>query len=637
MKVFNDLIADLLPEDTTVTLDVANLDLESIFVLVQELLGLDLTPIADILVDLCVGNIVVYTSVSGEYGFKMQYNDEFARYDMVTIIVSCLLQVVRLDANEEALKEMLGEEIYEGILNVMSLDINVPVQEFSWALTESADTGEVFSALQSSELFGEFKYGPLYTKEMEQYISENFGEFVDNIIYLLGLEINGSTVESLTELLNGLVGGSVYNSDIVITVRDALAGVVAGLETDIPAGSHILEILKYAEIADLKAVASVEVPEFSDDREMFVASLCDVLEPLYPVLEWLLADEDLTFFIDEEEEVLVTLPGAEGYAFGLIPVLEALDCDGILTRSEYNAAVEADRDVLITSILNPLLDRVDEILLNPADEILSILPNLIYFINSNGVDTVVKNTLNAVYTLLNAIEPIAKVDLYALIGLDLETLTFEKLFDMAIELISEATGYELTALHADAIVELTTGTLESYTSANGLTAYRMVYQAAEAKGEMVTVVLRLAIKFLALEKNVDAIIGILENNLGMSADAKKYVEGVLTAVVGCLSDTRLGMDLALYTIYYIFYGADLGVDETTNGYKDLNSIWRDALAKLKKDSPAAGGLIEEILGLDIFEDLIDGEQIAPNGFMAFFQKLIDIFNKIIEWFKNLFN
>ena len=228
MKVFNDLIADLLPEDTTVTLDVANLDLESIFALVQELLGLDLTPIADILVDLCVGNIVVYTSVSGEYGFKMQYNDEFARYDMVTIIVSCLLQVVRLDANEEALKEMLGEEIYEGILNVISLDINVPVQEFSWALTESADTGEVFSALQSSELFGEFKYGPLYTKEMEQYISENFGEFVDNIIYLLGLEINGSTVESLTELLNGLVGGSVYNSDIVITVRDALAGVVAG-------------------------------------------------------------------------------------------------------------------------------------------------------------------------------------------------------------------------------------------------------------------------------------------------------------------------------------------------------------------------------------------------------------------------
>lgn len=636
MTIFNDLINGLLPEDTTVTLDVANLDLESIFALIQELLGLDLTPIADILVDLCVGNIVVYTSASGEYGFKMQYNDEFARHDMITIIVSCLLQVIKLDANEESLKNMLGEEIYDGILNVISLTVNVPVQEFDWALTESADTGEVFSALQSSELFGEFRYGPLYTKEMEQYISDNFGEFVDNIIYLLGLEINGSHVESLTELLNGLVGGSVYNSDIVITIRDALAGVVAGLETDIPAGSHILEVLKAAGLADLKAIAEVEVPEFKDDRAMFVATLCEVLEPLYTVLEWLLADADITFFIDEAEEILITLPGAEGYAFGLVPVLEALDCEGILTREEYNAAVEADRSVLITSILTPLLDRVDEILLNPAEEILSILPNLIYFINSNGVDTVVKNTLNAVYTLLNAIEPIAKIDLYELIGLDLETLTFEKLFDMAIEMIAEATGYELTALHADAIVELTTGTLESYTSANGLTAYRMVYQAAEAKGEMVTVVLRLAVKFLALEKNVDAIIGILENNLGMTADAKKYVEGVLTAIVGCLSDTRLGMDLALYTIYNLFYSTDIGVGETTNGYNDLNAIWRDALAQLSKDSPEAGKLIEEILGLDIFEDLLDTDKIAPNGFIAFFEKIIELFNKLVEWFKNIF-
>ena len=175
---------------------------------------------------------------------------------------------------------MLGENIYEGILNILSLDVNVPVQDFDWALTDKADTGEAFSALQSSELYGNHEYGPLYTKEMEQYISDNFGEFVDNIVYLLGLEINGSNVESLTDLLNGLVGGSVYNSDMIIKIRDAIAGLAGTLEKDIPAGAHILEILKLAEIADLKAVADVEVPEFTDDRAAFVAALCDVLEPL---------------------------------------------------------------------------------------------------------------------------------------------------------------------------------------------------------------------------------------------------------------------------------------------------------------------------------------------------------------------
>ncbi len=638
MVIFNDLINGLLPEESTVTLDVANLDLESIFALVQELLALDLTPIADILVDLCVGNIVVYTSASGEYGFKMQYNDDFARYDMITIIVSCLLQIIKLDTNEETIKGMVGEEAYEGILNVISLDVNVPVQDFKWALTESADTGEVFSALQSSELFGKFSYGPTYTKEMEQYISDNFGEFVDNLIYLLGLDINadGKPEATLTELLGGLVGGSVYNSSMVVTVRDALAGLVGTLEESLPAGAHILEILRTAEIADLKAVAAVEVPEFTDDRNAFVSALCSVLEPIYPVLEWLLADADLTFFIDEEETTLITLPGAEGYAFGLIPVLEALDCQGILTIDEYNAAVAADRNVLLTSILTPLLDRVDEIIANPAEEILSILPNLIYFINSNGVDTVVKNTLNAVYTLLNAIEPIAKVDLYELIGLDLETLTFEKLFDMILELIAEATGYELTAIHADAIVELTTGTLESYTSANGKTAYRMVYQAAEAKGEMVTVVLRLAITFLAMEKNVDAVMGILKDSLGMSAEVEEFVRGLLTVITECLSDTKLGIDVSLSTLYYIFFGADTGVDGAVGGYNSLNAIWKDALADLRKESADAADMIEDILGWDIFEDIIDTEGIAPNGLIAFFQKIISFFQKIIEWFRSFF-
>lgn len=93
----------------------------------------------------------------------------------------------------------------------------------------------------------------------------------------------------------------------------------------------------------------------------------------------------------------------------------------------------------------------------------------------------------------------------------------------------------------------------------------------------------------------------------MNADAKKYVEGMLTAIVGCLSDTRLGMDMALSTIYYIFFGADLGVDETTDGYRDLNALWRDALDELAKASPGAADFIKDILDFDVFDDLIDGE------------------------------
>lgn len=638
MSIFNDLINGLLPEDTTVALDVANLDLESIFALVQELLGVDLTPIADILVDLCVGQIVPYTSASGEYGFKMVYTDAFAKYDMVTIIASCLIQIIKIEDNAEAVAGLLGEEIYDAVIKVLTLE-NVPVQKINWMSTDKADTDDVFSALETSEIYANHKYGPQYTEEKAQYIADNFADFVNNVITLLGLEINGVEVETLTDLLAGLVNGSVYTSDIANTLLDALKS-INGLFDGLPAGAHIKEVLKTALGVDFGYWDTFVVPEFADDRAQFVATLCDMLEPFYPVLEWLLADADLTFFVDEELNNLITLPGAEGYAFGIIPLLEALGCEDIVTRDAYNAAVAADNSVLLTSILNPLLNRVDEILADPATVLLEVLPNLIYFINSNGVDTVVKNTLNAVYTLLNAIEPIAKIDLYELIGLDLATLDFAKLFDMLLDLIADATGYEFTTIDASAIAELTVGKIESYTSANGETAYRMVYQSEAAEAEMVTVVERLIITFIMHDKNREALIGLLKDNLGMSEDAAKYVNAVLDLIGTVSVETYLGMDNALSIVYYIFYGVDTAVGATSGFLGDINAKWQAVLKQLgKSDNPdelTIGNWLAEVLDMTI-GDILGSEGVAQNGLIAFFQRIIEFFQKIIDWFKNLFN
>ena len=374
-------------------------------------------------------------------------------------------------------------------------------------------------------------------------------------------------------------------------------------------------------------------------REQFVESLCDVLEPLYGVLKYVLADEDFTFFVNEKKDDAITLKGAEGYAYGLIPVLEVLGCEDILTPAEYYAAVEADGGVLLTSILNPLLDRIDYILANDAaQEILDMLTNLIYFINSNGVDTVVKNTLNAVYTLLNAIEPIAKIDLYELIGLDLAVIDFRWIMDKLFELLANA-GYEFSMEDIDYVNALTVGTLESYTSANGKTAYRMVYANGEVgdKKELVTAVLSLGVTFLANDQNKDVLIGLLEDNLGMGETASRYADAMIGLVIDCINDTQLGGEAALATLYYVFYGVDTGIDNTVAGKNNIDKLWQDALAELRKENNAAGDLIEEILGWEIFDDLIDSEGLAPNGLIAFFQKIVSIFQRIVEWFKNLFN
>ncbi|MBQ6600495.1 MAG: hypothetical protein IIX36_02525, partial [Clostridia bacterium] len=368
-------------------------------------------------------------------------------------------------------------------------------------------------------------------------------------------------------------------------------------------------------------------------------TVCEILAPAYPVLEWALCDKDFTFFVDKNGDDIVTILGAEGYAFGIVPLMEAIECDGMLTPEAYCEAVEADENALVTAILNPLFDRLDEIMAAPADEILEILPNIIYFINCGGLDTCFKNALHAVYTILDAIEPLVEVDLYELINIRLDEITFESLFEYALEAIKAETGLEFAAVDANAFLELTVGKLVSYQSANGNKAYKMVYQSETAKGEMVTIALRLLITFIMTENNRESLISLLKIYFSMDEAAEEYLRGVFDAYADCVTGTHLGMDKALAITYYLFYGADIATNETAGAVKDLNAEWQKVLKKLSKsDDPneiTIGDFLNGFLNT-YFEDIFTSDGVAPNGFVSFFEKIGEFFRKIIDFFKNLF-
>jgi hypothetical protein len=640
-------LKEILGVETEIGLD--NLTMATLLAVAGELTGLNLAAIEDVLVGFALGEINVYTSVSAIGGTaKMEYKDEFDKHDLITVVATLALITVADKDNADVLRGLLGDKIYDLILNLLNV-ADPTIQEFDWQFKDKADTDYVFSAIDGSELYEGHQYGPNFTPEMAQNMADNFGEFVDNVIYLVGIQINGENVNSLKDLINGLLNGSVYNSKNVVAIRDALAGVLANV-TDLEVngvnvGKYIVEVLNKAGVADLTAVAKVEVGEFTEDREAFVNALCDVLAPLYNVLKYVLADKDLSFFVNGVKSDAIVLKGAEGYAYGIIPLLEVLECENILTPDEYYAEVEKDGSVLLTSILNPLLDRVDEIVNgDPAQEILDMLPNLIYFINSNGVDTVVKNTLAAVYALLSAIEPIAKIDLYEIIGLDLATIDFAWLFNKLLEIVADKTGYVFEDLDANAVAELTVGKLEAYKSLNGETAYRMVYAdgATGGKAEMATVVSRLIITFVMHENNQEMLLGLLKDTFGMSDTTATYVGAVLSAIAKSSVETQLGMDTALALVYAVYSGAEIGADHASTGIKDLNKEWTGLLKDMQNSTDSgealAGDILAGILDLDIFDDIVDPEEgIAPNGLVKFFTKISEFFKGIAEFFKNLFS
>ena len=646
-------------EDTDATISLDNLSMADLLQAVSYMIeDLDITYIKDILVGFALGKVEAYTSVSKEVGEtkKMVYATEFDKHDMVTVVANILLITIADEDNAAFVKNLVGEDIYAVIIDILNLSTNeVPVKYMDWQGVPDK-VGQIFNALETSPNYKGFEYGPLYTEEMAQYIADNIGEFINNIIYLLGLEINGENVDSLEDLLDNLVGGSLYNSDLVITIRDALAGLagsIEGLEVEGKnVGKLIVKVLAAAEIADLKAIGKVAVPEFEDNREMFVESLCNVLEPAYGLLTWLLADESLEFFVDLEKNDFITLPGAEGYRNGIALLLEAIGCEGL------PAELNGEGDAVVKAILNPLLNRLDEIFANPAEEILAVLTNVIYFINSNGVDVVIKNTLNAVYTVLAAIEPVAKVDLYELVGLDAYvTLSAEELIDMLLSKL-EVAGFDFTAISVDLFSELTIGKLEAYDSiSDQLAAYRMVYDAEYAnEADMITAVMRLVITFILTENNREVLINLLKTELGMSADAEKYVRALLKSFADVVvgkegEDLRLGMDSVLATIYYIFYGLDIGVGETADGKKEVSELWKKKLEELNKnassDETKVGDLITDILDIifndegkvpeDGGNDVLDKDGLASNGFLSFFDRIKAFFQEIAEFFRNLFS
>ena len=640
-------------EDTDAAISLDNLSMAAVLEAVGLMVGLDLAEVTNVLVGFDLGEIAEYDSVSSYVGTtkKMSYSDSFKVRDMVTILVNVLLITVADEDNAAFVKGLVGEDIYAVIMNLTDPTALVPsVVTPSWY----GEVGENFNPIEKSEMYADFEYGDVYTEEMAEAIATDFESFVNNIIYLLGIEVNGVRVNDLSELLEGLLNGGLYNSGNVIAIRDALAGILANVTNlkagNVVVGGYIVEVLKASDVADLAAVATVEVATFENDREAFVAALCDVLEPLYPVLEWVLANDELAFFTNVEKTDFIRLPGAEGYKTGIALLLEALGCedDDILTAEEYYDAIDAgDKDVLITSIIDPLLNKVDKILEDPAVEILNMLPNLIYFINSYGVDAVIKNTLNSVYTVFNAIAPIAKIDLYSLIGIDFSTLDFEALVDLILNMLEgKLAGFTFEGIELDAIAELTVGTLEKYDSKSGLEAYRVKATSTEDMANIVTAILRLGITFVTTDGNTEAIIALLES-IGMTGEGKKYVAAFIELLSDTVSDTSLGMEAALAAVYYVYYGADLSVEQVGQAQKDLSKLWTDKLTELNEKNDGVGDLITDIFDI-IFNDVnkvpeeggnpvLDQDGVASNGFLSFFSSIKNFFAEIKAFFAELFS
>ncbi|MBE6719384.1 MAG: hypothetical protein E7571_01855 [Ruminococcaceae bacterium] len=290
--------------------------------------------------------------------------------------------------------------------------------------------------------YTDFKYDDTYKftwGDMDEEFCRKLAPMLDGMI--------GSLLEGG---LTGLVEEKLYTDDIVAKLATGLYGAVEGVNINDKIGS-LTNLLKQTDIdfttsnvANLlvnedygqtypaaanviknagswKNVKAENLKFGVKDRDSFLNALVAVLRPIYGVLDVILNDASLNLFN------LVSVPGSDGYTSTIVPLLEAFGVYNIKTQYQYREDSFKAYDNILLDILNPLWDKVEDILNAPLQTLMSILPNLSLFFANDGLLQIVDNLLTPVSELLKALKPIANVnEILDAAGLDIPKLLKDK-------------------------------------------------------------------------------------------------------------------------------------------------------------------------------------------------------------------
>ncbi|MBQ7962499.1 MAG: hypothetical protein IJ289_07850 [Clostridia bacterium] len=616
-------------------IDITNIDFYAIFALVEDLVPLYFPDeIQTFVAEFWMGEAVEYTSANGKQAFRMQYTDAECRADMITVLVSLVLEAAQDPRNEAKLSDWLGEDIYWAILNVLRLEKCKDMEEFAWILTEYANTGEQFSAIETSTRYA--AYNDIWTKDKAQDMVDNLGYMSGNLLHLLGVQINGEKTYDLESVLNALISTNLYTQEMADTILNAVKDLLSNLTELEPYGEYIIDILNTAFDVDLTAYDTMTVTVEDGSREDFEAALGQIIAPIVPLLEVILCGENISLFYELDGSETIVLYGSEGYAYGIIPVMEALGCT-MPTPAEFKEIVKNDPDAAIKCITTPLLDRVDKIVADPVNGLGEILASAMYFINSNGLETAFTNLVAAVDTVLAGLENVVgAASLAELLDIDLSEYNAEYIVNLVADLLSESTGMDFAPVAANLVAELTFGEVVTYDSANGETYYTMKATGND-EADMLTAVLRMVIDFVTTEDNLAKIKTLLADTI-TNESAYNSICSILDTLAGYVAEDP-GMSTALNFIYTVLDAAGTALENTDDVYHDVNNSWQFILKLLStSEEPLLRDFAEDLKGTlnKYFDGIFTEEGVAPDGALTFFDKLKAFFEKIAEFFRKLF-
>ena len=560
------------------------------------------------------------------------------RINIFTVLICSVIDVFKFEGNGDTLRGWLGDSTYDMINDILNLTATqIHYDPFDWFYFSDEITGSSLDATSGnwatyfpadgSEYvvkyldttpysliykYGYFDYyrheagetGNLWNKDSVGYLKTNFYGLIDTVIdmatdydsaaafiadawngvnlyskknlYTVGYTIGNllGGFEGVLDLALGILLGTSVQDDLWdeymlhrVTEKEELVG------TDVMDENN--NVVKY------KNQNVTYIADGSMDRTVFINKLVDIFSPADFLISWFLVggDTPLEFMYDKYGGAAISVNGGNGYDEALVPILEAFGCD--LTDSVAYFAANGGKTGLnvVKYVADKLLGRIDGIAgsANPVEQIVAMLPELIYFINANGLSVCVSNLLQPVISLLGLVNnfvdtgdigEITTIDqLFAfamnMLGdslglsaeqaaaLDISDLSITGIFNVlkafiGVDINGAMTFPQVTINNNGEVVpveptkeiniykQLALGKVTRYTSANGRTAFRMDAcddEAALSQIDMIAVLMATAVNVFLI-KDAD------ENYVNKDAFVKLFGENgeaIFDAIVNILN------------------------------------------------------------------------------------------------------
>jgi len=393
-----------------------------------------------------------------------------------------------------------------------------------------------------------------WTKKQATEMSDRAGEFLDGlwtIIYgkpfgAVPLQAGGSSPAD--SFLRDLLGNALYTQENFNKLLGLVQGAIpelAGIEivpsrtlgdllkVSITVGGKQVDIM-----ALLDHMAAWKPSGNLNTQAGFIKNLVDYLEPLAPLLDFMLFGEDIVFLENEAGinggKGLARATGYEGYRYGLIPIYEALLVP-LGAQGEVrppSALHNLEGRAKIDALLHPLLYAIETLVSGqPLDNLLLILPNLSYFITPDKGDSLLQQSIDRLLYPVNSI-----------LGIMDETplaLDTAQLLDDALKSMG------IAGLDMKLLAQLRIGRLVEYTSMAGTQARYIRLDANADKADLLTVLLRAFVDVLKDPKNRAKVTDLLADALGLTGFGKTLLGWKLGMSLGILSSFPNGTDMGL--------------------------------------------------------------------------------------------